>query len=77
MKVANTTIPPIKSVEYLGVHCNKTLTSEAHSQGLLCKMAKHVSVVMQLRHFCKNSIVDRYYSIYMKTINQYGLLVYG
>ena len=30
-----------------------------------------------MRHFCKSSIVIRYYNIYMKPIIQYGLLVYG
>ena len=67
----------IKSVKYLGVHLDKTLTFEAHVQSVLGKMAKQVLVVMLLRHFCKSSIVVRYYNIYIKPIIHYGLLVYG
>mgnify|MGYP000940316211 CR=1 FL=1 len=77
VKVANTTIPPTKSVKYLGVHLDKNLTYEAHVQCVLGKLAKHVSVVMRLRHFCESSLAIRYYNIYMKPIIQYGLLVYG
>ena len=74
--VRNTTISPTKSVNYLGVHLDKNLTFEALVQSLFGKLAKHVSVVMRLSHFCKSSIVVRYYNIYMKPIIQYGLLVY-
>ena len=77
VKMAKITISPTKSVKYLGVHLDKNLTFEAHVQSVLGKLAKHVSVVMRLRHFCKNSIVIRYYNIYMKPIIHYGLLVYG
>ena len=50
---------------------------EAHVQSKLGKLAKHVSVKMRLRRFCKSSIVMKYYDIYMKPIIQYGLSVYG
>ena len=30
-----------------------------------------------MKHFCKSSVVVRYYNIYMKPNIQYGLLVYG
>ena len=53
------------------------LTLAAHVQSVLGKMAKHVSVVMRLRRFSKSSIVVAFYNIYMKSIIQYGLLVYG
>ena len=65
-----------KSVKYLGVHLVQKLTFEGHIQSVLGKMAKHVSVVIRLRHFCKSSMVVSYY-FYMKPILQYGLLVYG
>ena len=77
VKMGNTTISPTKSVTYVGVHLDKNLTFEAHVQSVLGKMAKHVSVVMLLRRFCKSSIVVRYYDIYVKPIIQYGLLVCG
>ena len=77
VKMANTITSPTKSVKYLGVQLDKNLTFEAHVQSLLGKLAKHVSVIMLLTHFCKSSIVIRYYNIYMKPFIQYGLLVYG
>ena len=62
VKMGNTTISPTKSVNYLEVHLDKNLTFGAHVQSVLGRMAKHVSVVKRLRHFCKSSIVVRYYN---------------
>ena len=75
VKMVNNIMSPTKSVKYLGVPLNKNLTFEAHVQSLLGKLAKHVSVVMQLRHFCKSSLVIRFYNIHMKPIIQYGRLL--
>ena len=77
VKLANTTISPIKSVKNPGVHLDRNLTFEAHVQSVFGKMAEHVSVVMRMRHFCKSSSVVRYYNIHMKPIIQYGLSVYS
>ena len=61
-------------MKYLGVHLDKILTFEAHVESALGKMAEHVSSVMRLRHFCKSSIVIRYYNPYIKPMIQYGRL---
>ena len=49
-------------MKYLGVQPDKNLTFEAHVQCVLGKMANHVSVLLRLRHFCKSSIVVKYYN---------------
>ena len=76
VKMANTTTSPNKSVKYLVVLLDKklkNLTFEAHVQSVLGKMAKHVSVVMRLRHFCESSIVVRHYNIHLKPIRSLSL----
>ena len=73
VKMASTTISRAKSVKYLGVHLDKSLTFEAHVQSVLGKMAKHVSVVIRLRHFCKSSTVVRFYNIYLKPIRSFRI----
>ena len=53
MKMAKFTVPPTKSVKYMGVHLDENLAFEVHVQSVLGEVAKHVSVVMRLRLFCK------------------------
>ena len=77
VKMANSSISPINSVKYLGVHSDKNLTFEAHVQSVFGEIVEHLPVKMRLRHLCKSSILVKCYNIYMKPIIQYGLLEYG
>ena len=54
VKMANTTMSPTKSVDYLGVYLDKNLTFEAHVQSVLAERAKNVTVEMRLRHILIN-----------------------
>ena len=64
-------------VKYLGLSLDKNFTFKYHIDEIVRKLGRHVFIISKLRHFVQTAILLKYYNVYVKSIIQYGILIYG
>ncbi len=63
--------------KYLGLHIDYNLSFQSHIRSVADKVSKQCGIVAKLRHYVPRRKLIEYYKSNIKSILQYGILVYG
>ena len=66
-----------KVFKYLGIHIDSKLTFKDHMESLCHRLTKHCYLLYKARHVFSRKTLLLYYNAYVKTLLNYGILIYG
>ena len=73
----NTAISVVPMCKYLGVCLDSKFSFQSHIDSVRQRLGKLCSIISKLRHYVPRKQLLRYYDSNVKSIIQYGILVYG
>ena len=73
----NTAISVFPMCKYLGVCLDSKFSFQSHIDSVRQRLGKQCSIISKLRHYVPRKQLLRHYNSNVKSIIQYGILVYG
>ena len=63
--------------KYLGLYIDSKLSFKDHVAHLITRLSKLIGLSFVMRKYLKTSVLLKFYDCYIKSVIQYGLLIYG
>ena len=67
----------VEVAKYLGLYIDSKLSFKDHVAHLITRLSKLIGLSFVMRKYLKTSVLLKFYDCYIKSVIQYGLLIYG